>query len=217
MLRTLAIALGLSLLTVTRVAAAPSVAGTWSGMIEFEQGHPLLFVITISQNGAGLSATATSPYQGAGTIPVDAIAVNGNTLTFSIKNVEATYTGSIGVDSVNGSFTQYGKTTPLILTPSSVGTSTMTGTWIGVLTVGSNKLLLALHVQGTPAALTATLDSPYQQGFGIPVTSIAASNKTLTFSIANIGASFTGKIGASDIDGTFTQNGQSFPLKFARP
>ncbi len=217
MLRRCALLFGLLVIGAARVAAATPLDGVWSGMLDFGSGHPLLFVITISHNGGTLSATAASPYQGGGAIAVDTIAVNGNNVTFSIKKLDVSYSGTIAADAIDGSFTQFGKTAPLVLAPSSLGTATLAGTWLGTLSTAGGNLLLALHIRNAGGTISATLDSPYQQGFGIPVSTIAASDGTLTFAMPNLGASFTGKIEPHDVDGTFSQRGETFPLKFVRP
>lgn len=218
MLRILALLFAFSLAATTPIAAAAPLDGTWSGMLDFGNGAPLLFVVTISSGSGGkLSATGASPYQGGGVIPVDAISSDNGALTFSIKKLGVSYTGTIGSDAIAGNFTQLGKTVPLVLTPSSLGTSTLVGTWLGTLAVPGGSLLLALHVRNDGSNMSATFDSPYQRGFGIPVSSVGSSDGTFTFALKNINASYIGKIEPSAIEGTFTQNGQSFPLKLARP
>lgn len=205
------------LLATAGARADQNLAGTWSGMLNFS-GQPLLFVIAVSRTDKGLSATASSPYQGADAIPVDSIAANGGKLTFAISKLDVTYSGTIGDNAITGTFTQHGQALPLTLQPSSLGTSTLAGTWLGTLSTGGGNLLLALHVQSKSGnTLSAAMDSPYQKGFGIPVSSIAASGGTLTFAMSSINASYTGKIGPDAISGTFTQNGKTFALTFARP
>ncbi|SRR5579875_1269001 len=204
-------------LTAAGAPAAQSLSGTWSGMLAFP-GQPLLFVITFTNGASGLTATAASPYQGDGAIAVDSISQNGEKLSFAIAKLDVAYSGTIEGPKIDGTFTQHGTTLPLVLTPSSVGTKNLSGTWLGTLTTADGKLLLALNVQpAANGALTATLDSPYQKAFAIPVTSIVASNGVLTFAMSALDASFTGAIGGTAISGTFTQRGQKLPLTFARP
>jgi hypothetical protein len=197
--------------------ATPALTGTWSGMLAFP-GEPLLFVIAFSGDDKSFSATASSPYQGAGPTPVDSLLLSGGKLTFAIPKLGVTYTGTIGENTISGTFTQRGSSLPMKLTPSSIGTKDLAGTWLGTLTLSGGKLLLALHVQDAAnGALSATLDSPYQHGFDIPVSSIDSKDGTLTFSLANLNASYTGKIGEAGIAGTFSQNGMTLPLTLMRP
>ena len=197
-------------------AGATPLTGVWSGMLNFA-GSPLLFVMTIAQSHGKLTATATSPYQSDTPIAVDTLSSDDGTLSFTIEKLGVTYKGTIGNGSISGTFTQNGISVPLVMTPSSVGTSDLGGTWLGSLALPNGSLLLALHVTHADGGLAATLDSPYQKGFSIPVTSIASANGSLTFAIGSLKANYTGKIGPTSIAGTFTQNGERFPLTFARP
>lgn len=199
-------------------ASASNLAGTWSGMLNFPNGATLLYVMTIADAGSGLTATALSPYQGTGTIPVDGIAANGDYVTFNIKKLDVAYRGTLSGNAISGTFTQHGVSVPLTLTSSAVGTSDLGGTWLGTLKPQGGSLLLALHVaHASGGGLSATLDSPYQGGYGIAIKTIAASDGTLTFAMPQINASYTGTISPNAIAGTFTQNGSALPLTFARP
>lgn len=196
---------------------APDIAGTWSGMLDFPNAQ-LLFVITIANVDGTLSATAQSPYQGEGILPLDRVAQSGTTFTFSDTRHAYSFTGTITTGAITGTFTQGGASVPLTLVPSSLGTSDLAGTWLGTLHAGSANLLLGLRIaHGPNGALTAVLDSPAQHAVGMAITTIAAAGGTLTFSIANIGATYAGRIGSDSIAGTFTQGGMHFPLTFVRP
>ncbi len=105
----------------------------------------------------------------------------------------------------------------LTLAASPSPSTDVAGAWSGALSVQGQSLPLVLHVnRASDGTLAATLDSPAQGAFGIPMTSISAAGGVLTFAIARIGASYRGVIGANSIVGTFTQSGQSFPLTFSR-
>lgn len=93
----------------------------------------------------------------------------------------------------------------------------ITGTWSGTLAVPGEALPLVLHItRASDGTLGATLDSPSQGASGIPVTSITATGGVVEFTIAKIGASYRGTIGATSITGTFSQGGLSLPLTFIR-
>lgn len=198
-------------------ARADDLSGTWAGSLTFPSSA-LLFVITISNGENGLSATASSPYQSDRRIAVDAISESDGMLHFSISRLDVDFNGKIASNSITGTFTQRGIAVPLVLTPSSIGTRSLAGPWLATLEApGGSRLLLGLNVRGSSDHLSATLDSPYQNGFEIPVTAISSTNGELTFAISSIGTAFNGKIGSDSIAGTFTQSGQVFPLTFARP
>lgn len=92
------------------------------------------------------------------------------------------------------------------------------GDWKGTLTVGGTKLDLVLHVTSKDSSLTATLDSPDQGATGLLVDSITVTGKLLRFEMKSLGANYEGTISAdgSQIEGQFSQGGQSFPLTFKR-
>jgi len=87
----------------------------------------------------------------------------------------------------------------------------ITGSWYGVLNVGT-KLPLVINI----GAYSATMDSPAQGAKGIPVTAVSFENEKLTFSISNLGIEYEGVRQNDSIIGTFKQNGMSFPLSLSR-
>jgi len=90
----------------------------------------------------------------------------------------------------------------------------ITGDWSGALSVGGAQLHLVVHITATPdAVLHATLDSVDQGANGIPISSIAFKDGTLTLDLAAFHATYTGTLNptATEIKGTWTQ-GQPFPL-----
>jgi pimeloyl-ACP methyl ester carboxylesterase len=104
----------------------------------------------------------------------------------------------------------------LLATAHAQTTPPIVGDWAGALAVGGTELHLVLHITATPdAVLHATLDSVDQHANGIPVSSIALKDGTLTLGIAAAHASYTGTLNATatEIKGTWTQ-GQALPLDF---
>jgi hypothetical protein len=201
----------------TRVEANPTVYQTWSGVLNFPAA-PLLFVIAISNDNHKIAAAAVSPYQGGSAIKVDSLSTSGNSLSFAIKQLDVTYQGSIGSSSISGTFTQHGTSIPLVLYPSSMGTTDLAGAWLATLTTPNGSLLLGLRItHDANGQLQATLDSPYQNAFNITVANITAQSGRLMFDLPSINASFQGIIGTNAIGGTFTQNNSSLPLIFTRP
>jgi len=92
----------------------------------------------------------------------------------------------------------------------------VTGDWQGILRVPGGQLPLVLHIQGDGDDLSATLDSPAQRSFGIPVDSISFKHQRLTFSVDSLTIEFRGRLNDSIIRGTFEQRGQSFPLTLSK-
>jgi pimeloyl-ACP methyl ester carboxylesterase len=88
------------------------------------------------------------------------------------------------------------------------------GSWLGTLDIQGFKLRLVMHITETSAGLSATLDSPDQQAFGIPAREIRYKAPRLTLDIAAVGATFTGDLNAAgdEISGIFEQGGMKLPL-----
>ena len=98
------------------------------------------------------------------------------------------------------------------------GAQNLAGDWLGTLSVGAVNLRLVLRITAGPdGGLSATLDSIDQGAKGIPVSSIAVKDTTLTLALPAINGSYQGRINADGdtIDGTWTQGG-SLPLVFRR-
>jgi uncharacterized protein len=95
----------------------------------------------------------------------------------------------------------------------------ITGDWNGTLNANGAELRLVLHLTKNPdASLKATLDSIDQGANGIPVTSASLRDSMLSLKVDAVGGIYEGKVSAtaSEIAGTWTQQGASFRLAFHR-
>lgn len=87
------------------------------------------------------------------------------------------------------------------------------GDWEGDLEVSPfYTLQLVFHFQEVDGQLAATMDSPDQGATGIPVDEVTFEDSTLTFTLAQLGIKYEGKMELEQINGTFTQQGHSLPL-----
>ncbi|MFB6230228.1 MAG: alpha/beta hydrolase family protein [Salinibacter sp.] len=89
------------------------------------------------------------------------------------------------------------------------------GSWSGTLKAGGTELRLVFHIKrGDDGGLTATMDSPDQGATGIPVSDVTATADRVVLTVAQIGGTYEGTLTSdgSKIEGTWTQNGRSFPL-----
>lgn len=91
----------------------------------------------------------------------------------------------------------------------------LNGAWRGTLSVGPMSLNVVLNLEQTEQGLTATLDSPDQNAKGIPATATIDGDK-LTVNVTMLGAKYVATVNDSILDGTFSQTGQSFPLRLTR-
>ena len=95
----------------------------------------------------------------------------------------------------------------------------ITGTWNGILVVPSGQLRVDFHIQTAEKGYTATMDSPDQAAYGIPVTSIIFENSEVKITMQEIDLVYTGKISDENkdlIDGTLKQMGQTFEMDLKR-
>lgn len=98
------------------------------------------------------------------------------------------------------------------------GSLDVTGTWEGNLHVGGQALPMVFHIDGSSSeGWHATIDSPKQQAYGIPVSQVKWDGETLTVVSDAIRGTFTGKPTAEGkLEGEWGQGGQSFPLTLTR-
>ena len=94
------------------------------------------------------------------------------------------------------------------------GTS-VTGDWEGKLNIPGANLRIRFHInKNDDGSLAATMDSPDQNAYGIPVTSVAYKENTITLDVQVIHGAYEGALSenARQIKGTWKQGGQTFPL-----
>jgi hypothetical protein len=98
-----------------------------------------------------------------------------------------------------------------------IAETSVAGDWTGILNFPRQQLHIVLHITGPDDNLSATQDSPDQDGYGLRVNSIKFSDGTLRFSIQQTRATFSGSKSAGDaITGVFNQNGVDMPLTLTR-
>ena len=91
----------------------------------------------------------------------------------------------------------------------------LSGAWKGNIVVQSYSLPVVLNLQQDGDALTATLDSPDQQAYGIKAKASVKDGK-LNVDIPEIGANYKATIQGNTLDGTYSQMGFSTALKLTR-
>lgn len=95
----------------------------------------------------------------------------------------------------------------------------LTGTWQGALKISSIQLRIVFNVTAKEdQKLIATLDSPDQGAFGIPVDTIIFNPPYVKFEVTSIAGFFEGNLNetAQSIPGKWNQGGQSFDLELLR-
>ena len=209
-------------------AGAKSVAGDWHGTLSTGNGDMLL-VLHISESGDGsLKATLDSVNQHVNGIPVTTITFKDSKLSLDVAAIHGSYAGTVNADvtQINGTWTQ-GQPFPLNF-KRGTGSATaehkpakpsdIDGAWSGMLDAGGTKLRAVFHITNTADGLTATMDSPDQNAFGISASSVRRTGSSLKVEMEQISGAFEGKISGdlATIEGTWTQRGGSIPLTLKR-
>lgn len=106
-----------------------------------------------------------------------------------------------------------------LFTASAFGQNDITGSWHGVLNVqGMMELRIIIHLNSQDGKLTATMDSPDQKAFGIPVAETTYNHPELNLNMPNLRATYKGlvKDDFSEIAGDFLQAGMNMKLVLKR-
>ncbi len=93
------------------------------------------------------------------------------------------------------------------------------GSWEGNLQVGAESLALVFNIEPTPAGTWACLlDVPQQGAKGLIASEVNINGPQLLVQYAPLNANYQGQIDSSGqrISGTWSQNGQNFPLQLNR-
>jgi len=222
---------GLFWLLMTYAWAASPAAGDWFGTLK-AGGAELRLILHVKEADGKLSATLDSIDQGAKAIPIDTITFADNKLTFDSNVISGHYEGKYDAakQMFSGTWSQNGNDLPLSLEryvekpkPAHTGApakpSDIDGTWEGKIDAGGQTLRVVFHIKtDEDGNLTATTDSPDQNGYGIPVTTVKRDGKNLKMEIKGIGAEYEGTINEakSKVDGTLRQGGGETPLLLER-
>lgn len=105
-----------------------------------------------------------------------------------------------------------------IFLPNAVGEDPQPTTWEGTLNAGGTKLRLELDVTEDENKLIGELRSLDQGNTKLKATDITVEGDTLTFSVPQVGAKFSGKYSKDGTiaEGTFSQGGANLPLKLTQ-
>ncbi len=90
------------------------------------------------------------------------------------------------------------------------------GSWAGSLSIQGTQLPLILNIQKNGDLYQTTLESPMQGSKGIPIKETTFANNELQIAAPNLNLKFNGHFTGNTIEGTFVQNGGSFPLVLTR-
>jgi hypothetical protein len=104
-----------------------------------------------------------------------------------------------------------------LLSVTTLFSQSIAGEWFGKLNVMGTSLSLSFDFQQVDDKWTGTMSVPQQNAKGIPLTAVTNQDNGLQFLFDAAGITFSGKWNEKqEIEGTFIQNGQNFPLVLSR-
>ena len=90
------------------------------------------------------------------------------------------------------------------------------GYWKGQIKLGAQELEMAFDIKAIDNGFSATLDVPAQGAFDIPVDETVFQENRLNMTMSAMGATYSGILKESRIEGEFTQHGMTFPLNLEK-
>lgn len=97
-----------------------------------------------------------------------------------------------------------------------VSAQSIAGDWGGTLKIGNHSLRIVLHIVAADSGYAATLDSPDQGVFGLPVDSVQYNTPQLVVKQLGMKATLSGTVAGDTVKGIFVQGGFPLPLTFVR-
>lgn len=90
------------------------------------------------------------------------------------------------------------------------------GYWQGKMDLGATELEVGFDIQAVENGYSATLDIPAQGAMGLPVDETVFQDNRLQMTLSTLGASYSGTLKDSRIEGEFEQRGMKFPLNLEK-
>ena len=90
------------------------------------------------------------------------------------------------------------------------------GYWQGKMNLGATELEVGFDIQAVENGYSATLDIPAQGAMGLPVDETVFQDNRLQMTLSALGASYSGILKGSSIEGEFEQRGMKFPLNLEK-
>lgn len=213
------------------VFAQAAAAGHWEGAIQVP-GQELQVAIDLKGDGKKWEGTIGIPAQSLKGFPLSDISVQGDVVSFVMKNVpgEPAFKGTLSKDgkSITGEFAQGGASMPFSLTrtgdakfevlPKSTPIDdSLVGTWEGSLDIQGKVLRLAFKLarqaDGTGGGTLISVD---QGGVEIPIAAVIQNGTRVRLLTPTIVGAFEGELKGDQLAGTWTQGPGSLPLILTR-
>lgn len=88
--------------------------------------------------------------------------------------------------------------------------------WEGSISAGGQTLKVVFHIKYDGETLSATMDSPDQNAFGLKVDEVSFTEGVLKMKVNIAQGSYEGTLNNNKVEGKWTQGGQSFDLNLEK-
>jgi len=225
----------LTLLAATlALAQTPNPAGHWEGNVQSPEGE-VAIMMDLDRNEKGeWIGDFDAPSRSLANLPLAAIVLKGEALTFELSGFPAKFDGKLTEDGLSFSgnllFRQemtmaftLKKTGPAKVTlppKSSPLTADFEGRWEGTLEAGGRSLRLVVRLEkAADGTATGAMDSVDQGANDLRLAGIITDGLSLRFSLPTVGGSYEGKLNKTtgELAGQWSQGGATLPLTLKRP
>jgi alpha-beta hydrolase superfamily lysophospholipase len=205
----------------------PPLAGTWEGILEVDATTHARAVLHLAYGAPGWTATFDSPDQNSFGIPAKTVVVTDNHVHAEVPDVPFSYDATLDGERLRGTLDWKGRPFALSLArraslaptagaPPTPVPAAAEGIWSGALDINGIQLRLVFKIRRAATGWVATVDSVDQNVRDIPIDAVTAAGDALKLTLGRLNGSYTGRLAGDKMTGTWTQNGQSWPLDLAR-
>jgi pimeloyl-ACP methyl ester carboxylesterase len=200
----------------------PPLAGAWDGVLQVGELR-VRAVLNLAHGPAGWTATFDSPDQNSFGVPAKTVIVDAGHVRAELPQVPLSYEARVEGDRLVGTVIWQGR--PLALELLRRGSAAaaaaetpppIEGIWTGALEINGIRLRLVVKIRHAATGWVATLDSVDQNVHDIPVDTVSITGSDLKLALARINGSYAGRVGGDKMTGSWTQNGQSWPLDLTK-
>lgn len=205
-------------------------AGHWKGTIQAPNGDLNIEVDLALDSGAWIGRFAIPP-QGVKGLELSGLSIKEAGITFSVKGPgDPEFHGTLSKDGtkISGELSQGGGSVPFELTRTGDAviekpvvnaalSKELEGTWEGSLEAGGQQLRLRLVLANKAGAGQGTLISLDQGNIEIPVGKITQAESKIKLEVPTVGGGFEGELKGNELNGQWSQGGNTLPLKLSRP
>ncbi len=212
--------------------SARPLEGTWEGVLEVDAATHARAVLHLVYAAPGWTATFDSPDQNSFGVPARNVVVAGDRVHAELPDVPFSYDASRDGDRLIGTLNWKGRPLALNLNRRAAATTTaasaasttappaappaVEGIWTGALEINGIRLRLVVKIRHAATGWVAAVDSVDQHVHDIPVETVTVAGDDLKLTLPRINGTYAGRIAGDKVTGSWTQNGQSWPLDLTK-